>query len=226
MTIEKTSISYIILSLISDLEQTYNEYLVVEKTDRTDGCYHELELSVKNIFLIDTQHKCFDEMDCHIPTWRVIHENDSSFSDGILKFKTFFVDDNNRGRGIGSWLLDTIIEWGKVNYPNALVDIDIKPFDILDKERVLNLYSKRNVSKGVNIDQTLTFFEENHKIKILDTKEIVKIGWTTLAQVIQSREELIRKNLNQSYNSKKSLNRAYLIIFILVITILRILLFK
>ncbi|MBD2304159.1 hypothetical protein H6G17_01305 [Chroococcidiopsis sp. FACHB-1243] len=89
---------------------------------------------------------------------------------------TFEIEDELRNKGLGSYMLDSIIVWAKKNYPNAIAEISIgSPYDSQqDKKKLARFYGIRKLKNGVKVEKLVSRLEENNKIERIIYNDFMK----------------------------------------------------
>ncbi|MCU0533163.1 MAG: hypothetical protein MUD14_04610 [Hydrococcus sp. Prado102] len=139
----------------------------------------EIKIYYKKIFAIYKNYKnkvdirFFYDSEYHLPGWSAKYEctwlgkmqvnNKVVFGNG----GPYKIEDKLQNRGLGSYMLDSIIIWAKQNYNDAIAEISIGfPNDSDDdKKRLKHFYGKRNLKRDVKIEEIITCLENTNKIE-------------------------------------------------------------
>lgn len=147
----------------------------------------EVKLYYKKLFKVYINFKEEFEIDLfadskyHLPGWSAKYEG-SCF--GTHKFQNtiefahmgpYEIEDNLKGRGLGSYMIDAILVWATKNYSKAIVKISIGFSNDTEEniKRVNRLYGKRELAYGVRIEETKNYFNNNEKIERISCEDFI-----------------------------------------------------
>jgi hypothetical protein len=227
--LETTNVEYQLIRTIDPEEAGEKNFWVLKvgiyfliKKEFSIGGYNLSDNSDKNliiyyqpIFEIKEKHdginlRFFQSSSYENPGWSATFHDSTIESFKQIKFAkhgVFDVKEDFENKGLGSYLLDSLLLWSQKQSLTAKVDIErggVPSEDENYKQKIKHFYDKRNIHNGISIGETIPRMEDTQR-KIEETnpdEAIIK-----LVKIISQIEEEIRSHKRDSENSCKSYER-------------------
>ena len=160
----------------------------------------EKDESSKNFDIKNWFHSSFSDEEYRNPPWTVDFE-DSEYKE----FKRFVfasggvfeVEEEFEDRGVGSYLLDSLLIWAKHQSSLGKVEICIGGRGSgWNKKKLKHFYGKRNLKSGVEIKDTNICMEDTKKkIDELDINEAVKLFCKVITSLNQENQTVFESGI-------------------------------
>lgn len=197
-------------------------------------------LYYKKLFSTNFEEKIerlFLDSGYHLPSWSAKYEGswqgESQISNKVVfgDMGKYDIEDGLKDKGLGSYLIDSLLVWAKKNYGKATIEILIGSSNDSEENKNLlaHFYGKRNIKRGAIIEETKDYLDNNPKTERISCEELI----ANLLNGIRSNAFMLsdyeRENseLHRSLSESLKKERWYqMIIFILVLIILVLLILK